>query len=69
MVEHFKVSSGLKNLIGSELITDNYIAVFELVKNAFDARAKKVTVRFENIYAEGTKIIIIDDGKEWIIQT
>lgn len=67
MIEHFKVSSGLKNLIGSELITDNYIAVFELVKNAFDARAKKVTVRFDNVYSSGTeteaKIIIIDDGK------
>lgn len=63
MIEHFKVSSGLKNLIGSELITDNYIAVFELVKNAFDARAKKVTVRFENIYTGDAKIIIIDDGK------
>lgn len=63
MVEHFKVSSGLKNLIGSELITDNYIAVFELVKNAFDARAKKVIVRFENMYSGEAKIIIMDDGK------
>lgn len=62
-IEHFKVSSGLKNLIGSELITDNYIAVFELVKNAFDARAKKVTVRFENVYSGEARIIIMDDGK------
>jgi signal transduction histidine kinase len=63
MAEKFKVSSGLKNLIGSELITDNYIAVFELVKNSFDARAKKVTVRFENIYRDNSKIIIMDNGK------
>ncbi|WP_276349187.1 ATP-binding protein [Daejeonella sp. JGW-45] len=63
MVEYFKVSSGLKNLIGSELITDNYIAVFELVKNAFDASAKKVIVRFENNYSGDARIIIMDDGK------
>jgi len=63
MSEHFKVSSGLKNLIGSELITDNFIAVFELVKNSFDAGAKNVYVRFENIYSADAKIIIFDNGK------
>lgn len=60
---HFRVSSGLKDLIGSELITDNNIAVFELVKNSFDAGAKKVEIKFVNIYGESPKIIIIDDGK------
>jgi signal transduction histidine kinase len=60
---HFRVSSGLKDLIGNELITDNNIAVFELVKNSFDAGAKKVTIRFENIYEGESKITIIDDGK------
>src|SRR5580698_9559405 len=60
---NFKVSSGLKDLIGNELITDNNIAVFELVKNSFDAGAKRVTIRFENIYGDDSKIIIIDDGK------
>lgn len=60
---NFKISSGLKDLIGSELITDNNIAVFELVKNSFDAGAKKVTIRFENIYDDNARIIIIDDGK------
>lgn len=60
---NFRVSSGLKDLIGNELITDNNIAVFELVKNSFDAGAKKVSIRFENIYSENARIIIIDDGK------
>lgn len=60
---NFRISSGLKDLIGNELITDNNIAVFELVKNSFDAGAKKVTIRFENIYDENARIIIIDDGK------
>ena len=30
----FKISSALKNIIGSDLISDDFIAVFELVKNA-----------------------------------
>jgi signal transduction histidine kinase len=61
--EYFKISSGLKNLIGSELITDNFVAVFELVKNSFDAKASEVKIIFENIYSENAKIIIQDNGK------
>ncbi|MES2328158.1 MAG: ATP-binding protein [Bacteroidota bacterium] len=59
----FKVSSGLKNLIGSELITDNFVAVFELVKNSFDAQATEVRITFEDIYGENAKITIQDNGK------
>jgi signal transduction histidine kinase len=54
----FKIKSGLKNIIGRDLITDDYVAVFELVKNSFDAYAKKVTISFQK-----DKIIITDDGK------
>jgi signal transduction histidine kinase len=61
--EFFKISSGLKSLIGSELITDNFVAVFELVKNSFDAKATEVNISFENIYTGDAKIIIQDDGK------
>ena len=60
---NFKISSALKNLIGKELITDEFVAVFELVKNSFDANAKRVKVIFENQYApSGSKITIWDDG-------
>ena len=61
--KYFKVSSGLKSLIGSELITDNFIAVFELVKNSFDARASQVDIRFEDLDSQSPKIIIVDNGK------
>ncbi len=54
----FKISSGLKDIIGKDLITDDFIAVFELVKNSFDARAINVEIIFEN-----DKIIIADNGK------
>lgn len=59
----FKISSALKNIIGSDLISDDFIAVFELVKNSYDAHATKVEITFENIYSENAKIIITDNGK------
>ena len=46
----FRISSFLKDLIGRELITDEFVAVFELVKNSFDANAKTVKVIFEHQY-------------------
>lgn len=60
---HFKVSAGLKNIIGKELINDKFIAIFELVKNSYDAGAKTVTIRFEDIYGKAPQIYIIDNGK------
>lgn len=59
---NFKVSTGLKSIIGRELITNEFIAIFELVKNSYDAGAKKVIIEFENIYSENGKIIISDNG-------
>ena len=53
----FKISSALKNLIGKELITDEFVAVFELVKNSFDANAKNVKIIFENQYNPQTSKI------------
>ncbi len=60
---NFKVSSGLKDIIGRELITDDFIAIFELVKNGFDAGARNVTITFNEIYGEKSSIVIEDDGK------
>jgi len=59
----FKVSSALKNIIGSDLINDDFIAVFELVKNSYDAHATRVEIYFENINTPNGKIIIKDNGK------
>ncbi len=56
--EPFKVSSGLKDLIGQDLITNDFVAVFELVKNSFDAHAQEVHLAFEE-----DKIVISDNGK------
>lgn len=54
----FEIKTGIKNIIGRDLITDDYIAIFELVKNSYDAHAKNVIITFEE-----KKIIIADDGK------
>jgi signal transduction histidine kinase len=51
-------------LIGRELITDRITALFELVKNCYDANSKRVDVIFENVSSinSDSKIIIKDDG-------
>lgn len=53
----FDVSSGLKSVLGGELITDDEVAVFELVKNSFDADATAV-----ELYFDDDTVIIADDG-------
>lgn len=54
----FKVGSGLKNILGQDLITSDNIAIYELVKNSYDAHATKVLITFEN-----DSITISDNGK------
>ena len=51
-------------LIGRELITDRITALFELVKNCYDANAQNVYVEFYNVGTKNSnsKIIISDDG-------
>lgn len=57
-VQKFRVSSALKDIIGRDLITNDSVAIFELVKNCFDAHAKNVNIEFDD-----DSITIIDDGK------
>ena len=54
----FRVSAGLKRIIGRDLITNDFVAIFELVKNSFDAHATSVELCFR----EGA-LLIVDDGK------
>ncbi|MEQ1552995.1 MAG: sensor histidine kinase [Ferruginibacter sp.] len=51
-------------LLGRELITDRITAVFELVKNCYDANSTYVNVEFQNIKTnfKEAKIIISDNG-------
>lgn len=54
----FSVKTGIKSIVGRDLIIDENIAIFELVKNSYDAHAKKVIITFDK-----NKIIIADNGK------
>ena len=57
-------------LLGDELIRDAGLAVFELVKNAYDADASRCIVTMENIDNPTTsRIIIKDDGSGMDIRT
>jgi signal transduction histidine kinase len=51
-------------LLGRELITDRITAVFELVKNCYDANSTNVRVEFQNVSTNNSesKIIIFDNG-------
>lgn len=57
-VLNFDIKTGMKNIIGRDLITDDFIAIYELVKNSYDAYADYVKITFEN-----DQIIIADNGK------
>lgn len=54
----FDVKTGMKNIIGRDLITDDFIAIYELVKNSYDAYADYVKITFSK-----DEIIIADNGK------
>ena len=58
----FRISTGLKNIIGRDLISDKFIAVFELVKNSYDAGAHSVVITFQGLNDDNPKIVISDDG-------
>lgn len=51
-------------LLGRDLITDRITALFELVKNAYDANAENVNIEFIHVKEchKDSKIIIQDDG-------
>lgn len=59
----FKISSALKDHIGKELITDDNVAILELVKNSYDAGAKRVDVIFQDMRSDKPKIYVADNGE------
>lgn len=49
-------------LIGEELISDEPVALVELVKNSYDADAHRVEVRFASEIGKPAQIVVVDDG-------
>ncbi len=58
----FSVDAGVIDRLGSELVARQETAVSELVKNAYDADATKVNIRFENSDSIGGTLYIEDNG-------
>ena len=58
----FSVDAGLIDRLGTELVARQETAVSELVKNSYDADAKKVTLKFEDSDSIGGTLFIEDDG-------
>lgn len=63
----FSVDSQLMGELGEKLVTKNYVALSELIKNSYDADATLVTVRLLNVGKGGKKgnngeIHIVDNG-------
>lgn len=45
--EHFRASGNVIRLLGEQLVSSKFIALLELVKNAYDADASEVSLSFE----------------------
>lgn len=56
----FDPSARLQSLMGRELISNEYVAMAEVVRNAYDAGATEITIRL--ISGDPQKFIIVDDG-------
>lgn len=61
---NFRTSSGIKNIVGRDLITDKFVAIFELVKNSYDAKAKNVVVSFNNLEYQNKKDLLDDSAEK-----
>jgi len=69
MTESLKIRpyARLLTMLGDQLITNEQVALFEIIKNAYDADAQWVKISFENFEDDlsitpDSKIIIEDDG-------
>lgn len=60
---HFSVDAQILFQIGEQLVARQSIALAELIKNGYDADARRVTVLFENVRdRRGGEILVQDDG-------
>jgi signal transduction histidine kinase len=59
---HFAVEARLAIQLGRESISSSIIAILELVKNAYDADASRVRIRFKRLGTSAAQMVIEDDG-------
>ncbi|WP_367156837.1 ATP-binding protein [Acinetobacter sp. FL] len=59
----FRPRARLLQMLGDQLIGSSRLAIFELVKNAYDADADTVLITLEGVNTESAKIIVEDNGE------
>jgi len=59
----FRPRARLLQLMGDQLIGSSRLAVFELVKNAYDADASNVRLTFHDLGTAAARIVIRDNGE------
>lgn len=60
--KHFKPKAHILRLLGEELIKSPIMAIYELVKNSYDADSSFVNVNFSSIQDKTNAIITIEDN-------
>lgn len=65
----FRPRARLLQLLGDQLIGTPRLAVFELVKNAYDADAESVTVTLKGLRTDEPSIVVQDDGDGMTLDT
>lgn len=58
----FKMHPRVFAALGADLVTNDVVAIIELVKNAYDAFATSVAIRFGEHQSRGPFIEILDNG-------
>ncbi|MBK6902091.1 MAG: ATP-binding protein [Saprospirales bacterium] len=61
-IKHFKPKAHILRLLGEELIKSPIMAIYELVKNSYDADSSFVNVNFFNIQDKTNAIVTIEDN-------
>lgn len=69
LVLPFRPRARLLQLLGDQLIGSPRLAVFELVKNGYDADAETVTVTLEGVNTSEPTIVVDDDGDGMTLDT
>lgn len=67
--QSFRPRARILQLLGDELIGSPRLAVFELVKNAYDADANEVTIILDLSDQATPKIVVEDDGEGMSLKT
>ena len=70
LMNRLRPRARIMKTLGQELISNEVVAVIELVKNAYDADAQKVLIRFSGSLIPKTgKIEVIDNGHGMSLST